>query len=284
MWSKVAVLMPVTPISEDTAIQPATEPGHSTIPRNYRIYRVLSHQWQRMLAAMRLTLPILLPVMVGAAVAQTADRSAAPSNPSTTAPAARTDSYSVQNGELVVAPGLRIPNGNVPWALDTVDGKQVLVPIHHTPLTGTATSGTLEGPTSHTPLHSATPAFFIHTSDRTENSGDSGRGTPTGWALLSAPVADSHRTVARPRFTDVNSATVCTAPVICTTAESLPDGWLRVTPQAPLTPGEYALLPIQKTLTPGNTLAYDFTVDGGQGAARDTVAPGQNLDTRKKKR
>ncbi|MEG9434419.1 hypothetical protein [Terriglobus sp. ADX1] len=273
--------MPAIPISEDTAIHPAIEQRHATIPPGRHIYLALR---QRMLAAMRLTLPILLPMLVGSAVAQTADRSAAPSNPATTAPAARTGAYSVQNGELVVAPGLRIPNGNVPWALDTVDGKQVLVPIHHTSLTGTATSGTLDGPTSHTPLHSATPSFFIHTSDRTENTGDSGRGTPTGWALLSAPVTDSHRTVARPRFTDVNSATVCTAPVICTTAESLPDGWIRVTPQAPLTPGEYALLPVQKTPTPGNTLAYDFTVDGGQPAARDTVAPGQNLDTRKKKR
>ena len=283
MWSKVAVLMPVTPISEDTAIQPATEPRHSTIRHNYRLHRVPPSRWQRMLAAMRLALTILLPVLAGSAAAQTADRSAAPSNPATTAPAARADAYSVQNGELVVAPGLRIPNGNVPWALDTVDGKQVLVPIHHTQLTGTATSGTLDGPTSHTPLHSATPSFFIHTSDRTENTGDSGRGTPTGWALLSAPVTDSHRTVVRPRFTDVNSATVCTAPVICTTAESLPDGWLRVTPQAPLTSGEYALLPIQQK-PPATTLAYDFTVDGGQGAARDTVAPGQNLDSRKKKR
>ncbi|WP_156784966.1 hypothetical protein [Terriglobus roseus] len=274
----MAVLMPVTPISEDTAIRATIHPKHTIIPRG------LPYLEQRMLSAMRLSLTILMPMLVSSAVAQTADRSAAPSSPATTAPAARTGVYSVQNGELVVAPGLRIPNGNVPWALDTVDGKQVLVPIHHTPLAGTATNGTLDGPTSHTPLHSSTPAFFVHTSDRTENAGDSGRGTPTGWALLSAPVTDSHRTVARPKFTDVNSATVCTAPVICTTAESLPDGWLRVTPQAPLTPGEYALLPIQKTLTPGNTLAYDFTVDGGQGAARDTVAPGQNLDTRKKKR
>jgi hypothetical protein len=273
--------MPATPISEDTAIRPAIHQKHTMIRRSHHMYLALR---QRMLSAMRINLTILLPVLAGSAMAQTADRSAAPPNPATTAPAARAGAYSVQNGELVVAPGLRIPNGNVPWVLDTVNGKQVLVPIHHTPLTGTASSDTLEGPTSHTPLHSSTPAFFVHTSDRTENSGDSGRGTPTGWALLSAPVTDSHRTVIRPRFTDVTSATVCTAPVICTTAESLPDGWLRITPQAPLTPGEYALLPVQKTPAPGNTLAYDFTVDGGQSAARDTVAPGQNLDTRKKKR
>src|SRR3978361_1195374 len=81
-------------------------------------------------------------------LAQTADRSAAPP--------AHTGTYSVSNGELIVAPGLRIPNGNVPWALDTVAGKQVLVPIHHAQLTasGSTAPGTLQGAASHTPLHS----------------------------------------------------------------------------------------------------------------------------------
>lgn len=236
-----------------------------------------------MLSAMRLPLAILMMTTLSA-TAQTADRTAAPSPPATTAPAARPGSYTLQNGELIVAPGLRIPNGNVPWALDMVDGKQTLVPIHHTPLEG-ATTGTLDAAGPHTPLHSASPTFFIHANDRTENTGDSGRGTPTGWALLPVTVTDGVRTVERPRFADVASATVCTAPVICTAAESLPDGWLRITVKAPLTVGEYALLPIQRPpATPTSTLAYDFTIDTAQPTARDAVSPGQNLDTKKKKK
>lgn len=239
-----------------------------------------------MLSAMRLPLAILCSTLTATiAMAQTADRSASPPVPATNAPAAHPGSYSIQNGELVVAPGLRIPNGNVPWALDMVDGKQTLVPIHHTALEGTATMGTLDGATSHTPLHTSSPAFFVHSSDRTENSGDSGRGTPTGWALLPATVTGSNRTVERPRFSDVSSGTVCTAPVLCTTAESLPDGWLRITLKVPLTAGEYALLPIQKPpATPTSTLAYDFTINMDQPTARDAVSPGQNLDTKKKKK
>lgn len=221
--------------------------------------------------------------------AQTADRSAAPPGPATAAPPAHSGTYSISNGELIVAPGLRIPNGNVPWALDTVAGKQVLIPIHHTQLTlpATAASGTLEGVTSHTPLHSTSPVFFVHTSDRTENTGDSGRGTPTGWALLAAQVSGTSRMVARVKFADVTAATVCTAPVLCTQAESLPEGWLRITPRDPLPAGEYVLLPVPRTAT-SSALAYDFSVNADAPAAKDAVAPGQNLDVqntgKKKKR
>ncbi|WP_212733201.1 hypothetical protein [Terriglobus roseus] len=213
--------------------------------------------------------------------AQTADPGAAPPNPSTAAPAARADSYSVQKGELIVAPGLRIPNGNVPWVLDTVDGKQVLVPVHHAAINGSV----IEGVASKTPLHSASPIFFVHTSDRTENTGDSGRGIPTGWALLPITLDGTTRTVTRPKFSEVNGATVCAPPVLCTTAESLAEGWLRILPKTPLTPGEYALLPVQRSAsTTGNLVVYDFTIDGGGPKAKDEVSAGQNLDSTKKKK
>lgn len=58
-----------------------------------------------MLSAMRLPLAILL--MTLPAAAQTADRTATPPNPATAAPTARTGTYSIQNGELIVASTLR---------------------------------------------------------------------------------------------------------------------------------------------------------------------------------
>ena len=240
-----------------------------------------------MLKPMRLPIPLALALLLGVTLccvralsAQTADPAAAPPNAATVAPAARAGSYSVEKGELIVAPGLRIPNGNVPWVLDTVEGKQVLVPVHHAAINGTA----IEGVSSRTPLHSASPVFFVHTSDRTENTGDSGRGIPTGWALLPISLNGGVRTVARPNFSDVNGATVCAAPVLCTTAESLPEGWLRILPKAALTPGEYALLPVQRTASAENLVVYDFSVDGGGPKAKDEVSPGQNLDSNKKKK
>lgn len=210
---------------------------------------------------------------------QTADRSAAPPAPAIATPSAHTGTYSVTNGELIVAPGLRIPNGNVPWALDVVNGKQVLVPVHHAvPSQAAGNSATLEGAASHTALHSSSPIFFVHSSDRTENAGDAGRGNPTGWALLQARVADGLRTVDRVKFSDVSAGTVCSEQVLCTHAESLPEGWLRITPRAPLEPGEYALVPVPHTVTSLSPLVYDFTVSMEHAAPKDAVSPGQNLD------
>lgn len=218
----------------------------------------------------------LLPCVVPA---QTADRSAAPPGPATAAPAAHTGTYSVSNGELIVAPGLRIPNGNVPWALDVIDGKQVLVPVHHAALAQSAgAAGTLEGAASHTALHSASPVFFVHSSDRTENTGDAGRGTPTGWALLAAVSTGSSRTIERVKFSDVSAGTVCSGPVVCTLAETLPEGWLRLTPRSPLPAGEYALVPVPRAATSLSPLAYDFTVGADTATPKDAVVPGQNLD------
>ena len=238
-----------------------------------------------MLVPMRIfLLSAVMVVGCGVSAAQTADRTAAPPVEATAAPPTRVH-YTVQNGQLVVAPGLKIPNGNVPWLLDTVEGKQVLVPIHHAAVTAatTATVGTLEGASSKSPVHAATPAFFIHTSDRTENTGDAGRGMPTGWALVSAKVDGNERSIARAKFADVNSATVCNAPVLCTTAETLPEGWLRIVPREPLLPGEYALLPVPRNASTAIPVVYDFTV-GEQAVAKDAVSPGQNLDAVKHKK
>ncbi|MGI4853210.1 MAG: hypothetical protein ACRYF4_04070 [Janthinobacterium lividum] len=224
-------------------------------------------------------------LLCGALLAQTADRSAAPPAPATTAPVAHSGTYSVVNGELIVAPGLRIPNGNVPWILDVIDGKQVLVPVHHAAFTQTTGgSATLQGAASRTAVHSSSPVFFVHTSDRTENTGDAGRGMPTGWALLQATVTDNARTVDRMKFSDVSAGTVCTGSALCAQAESLPDGWLRITPRAPLEAGEYALVPVPRSATSQSALAYDFTVNTGLAAPKDLVSPGQNLDAVKKKK
>lgn len=219
-----------------------------------------------------------------AAVGQTADRSATPPVPAIAAPAAHSGTYSVSNGELIVAPGLRIPNGNVPWALDVIAGRQVLVPVHHAVsvqqpgLSAAGAQATLEGAASRTALHSTSPVFFVHSSDRTENTGDAGRGTPTGWALLPAKVSGTTRTIDRVKFSDVSGATVCSTTVLCTQAEALPEGWLRITPREPLAPGQYALVPVPRTSTSLSPLVYDFTVDADTAAPKDVVVPGQNLD------
>lgn len=237
------------------------------------------------LSALTMSLCLGLAVACSSS-AQTADRSAAPPSPAVNAPLAHGGTYAVENGELVVAPGLRIPNGNVPWALDVLGSKQVLVPVHHSALKQVGDATSLAGASSHTALHSSAPVFFIHASDRTENNGDSGRGVPTGWALLPVVADGATRTIQRVKFSDVSAATVCAEPVICTQAEALPGGWLRITPRVPLQPGEYALVPVPRAATSLSPLAYDFVVGADAATSKDVVVPGQNLevDPRKKKK
>jgi len=46
-----------------------------------------------------------------------------------------------------------------------------------------------------------------------------------------------------------------------TTIEKLSDGWFKIIPKDPMSPGEYALQPVPKVATPFSTTVFDFTID-----------------------
>lgn len=180
-----------------------------------------------------------------------------------------------------MASGLRVPNGNLPWALDMADDRPALVPVHHSAITeppsvdadATSLTHTLPGAGARTKLRSARPVFFLHTSDRSENTGDAGRGNPTGWAMVAATVTNGSRTLPHVRFAQIHQGTACAAPLVCLQAETLPDGWLRLSPMADLLPGEYALLPVPRQPKPGLVVLYDFAVDPAAMLPKDAVLP-----------
>jgi hypothetical protein len=215
--------------------------------------------------------------------AQTADPTATAPNPVTAAPAAKTGTYSIVQGTLLAAPGLAVPNGNIPWALDTSESIAALVPIHHASITEpanvdadgiAASTHTLVGAHAKTGLRTTTPVIFLHTADRTENTGDAGRGNPTGWALVQATQQGNNRIIPHVRFDQIAQGTACAAPLVCLQAESLPDGWLRLSAASPLLPGDYALVPVPRQPRPGVLIVYDFQVDPNMPLARDAVRAG----------
>ena len=213
--------------------------------------------------------------------AQTADPNATPPSTSS-APVAKAGTYSVSGGNLTAAPGLQVPNGNLPWALDTTsDGKSALIPVHHSAINEPAAvattppaSHTLEGAHARTAIRSATPTFFVHTNDRTENTGDAGRGNPTGWVLVRAEQANGNRLLPHVQFSQIAQGTSCAAPMLCLDAETLPDGWVRLKPREPLPPADYVLMPVQRQPKPGVLVVYDFVENPSAPLARDAVIAG----------
>lgn len=227
--------------------------------------------------------------------AQTADPSATPPSPAS-APAAKAGTYAVTQGDVLAAPGLVVPNGNLPWALDkTSDGKPALVPVHHSAITEpadvasatsnpTAQDHTLDGPRGHSTLRTADPVFYIHANDRTENTGDAGRGNATGWVLVAARIENGKRIIPHVQYSQIAMGTSCAAPMLCLKAETLPDGWLRLTPSASLTPGEYVLVPVQRQPKPGVLVVYDFSEDPNAMLAKDAVIAGGPVTPAKHRR
>ena len=114
----------------------------------------------------------------------------------------------------------------------------------------------------------------MHTNDRTENTGDAGHGNPTGWALELATSGAGGRILPHVRFDQIAQGTACAAPLVCLKAESLPSGWLRLTPNVPLASGEYALVPVPRQSHPGVVVVYDFQVDPAAPLAKDAVHAG----------
>ena len=131
-------------------------------------------------------------------------------------------------------------------------------------------------------MRSPTPVFFIHSNDRTENTGDAGRGNATGWVLVHAEAAGGNRVIPHVQYADIAQGTSCAAPTLCLDAETLPDGWVRLKPRQPLQPGDYVLLPVQRQPKPGVLVVYDFTSDPAAALAKDAIVAGVPATNRRR--
>ena len=191
-----------------------------------------------------------------------------------------------------VAPGLTIPSGSggVPLALDTFRGRQELVPVHHSTVeinnhTGANVAGglavgffykpkmTTELPGLHarTVLHDARPAFFIHVNADPDPGGDSAESNTSVWALVQAQAGKDRRVFAKIQFTQLTGHAKRAEGLVDTETETVPGGWLKITPKSALAPGEYAITPILKVANTFSSVVYDFTLDPGGAEAPDAV-------------
>ncbi|QNI36430.1 hypothetical protein [Edaphobacter albus] len=176
-------------------------------------------------------------------------------------------------------PGVQITNGSYPWAVDTYQGKQQLVPIHHTNVgvnnhKGANVAGSLAGSVFYKPkmtteiagaharvaLHSDRPVFYVHFFEDDDSSGSTD-GIFGPWALVRARGDKDRRVLAQVNFTQLTGNAKRTDSQVDVNIEKLPEGWLKITPKAPLTPGEYALQPVPKVANTFSVVVFDFTID-----------------------
>ena len=201
-------------------------------------------------------------------------------------------SASLRAQSLTVAPGLTISSGALPWALDHFQGQVELVPIHHSTVEvnnhkGANVAGSLAesffykpkmttelaGLQARTVIHDANFSIYFHVEVDPDSSGDSATSNTPTWALVRATLTKDHRVFAKIQFTQLTGNANRVDGVMETTTETLPGGWLKLTPKKALDPGEYAVTPIFKMQNTFSTVVFDFTLDPNGRNVSDAVLP-----------
>lgn len=195
----------------------------------------------------------------------------------------------------VAAPGLQVPGSAVPYALDEFQGKQELVPIHHSTVginrhTGANLAGSLAGSFFYRPkmtteldgqharvaLHSTQPVFYLHAGqDDPDHAGDNADSLISTWAILHLKVDKDHRVVTKITMNSFGAHAKKKNGIVDAKVEKLPDGWLRITPAVPLVPGEYALSAVFNNPNVFTDVVYDFTVDSSAPEAKEAITAKQ---------
>src|SRR5882757_5081300 len=70
-----------------------------------------------------------------------------------------------------------------------------------------------------------------------------------------------HRVLAQVNFTQLTGNSKRNDFQVDTTIEKLSDGWFKIIPKDPMSPGEYALQPVPKVANTFSTTVFDFTID-----------------------
>mgnify|MGYP001556948146 CR=1 FL=1 len=185
-------------------------------------------------------------------------------------------------------PGVHITNGSIPWAVDVYNGKQELVPIHHTNIevnnhNRANVAGSLAGSFFYKPkmtteidgaharvaLHTGKPVFYVHVMD---DAGGDASEVFAHWAIVRAVVKKDRRILAQINFTQLTGHAKRSDSLVDVAIEQLPDGWLKMTPSQPLEDGEYALQPVTKVANTFSTFVFDFTIDPKAPNASDALS------------
>jgi hypothetical protein len=160
-----------------------------------------------------------------------------------------------------VAPGLRLPPEGGVYALDTYLSQPELVPLEQTggevnrhvahnvlraainPVAGAKHTIELAGPSSKLQVHASLPAFYINLDPELEEDESSKPAAELPWdrfRLIRLEIKGDKR-IAGAIKTAIYGKVSHEEQSIAADSVQLGKGWVKITPKAPLEPGEYAL-------------------------------------------
>jgi hypothetical protein len=161
-----------------------------------------------------------------------------------------------------VAPGLRLPSEGGVYILDTYLSEPQLVPLEQSngevnrhvgrnvlraainPVAGTKHTVELAGPSAKVQVHASLPVLYVNLEPEDEQSSTSAQtGGELPWdrfRVVHVQVKGDKRIVGAIK-TAVYGKVTQEQQWIPTTAEQLGEGWVKITPNAPFQPGEYAV-------------------------------------------
>jgi hypothetical protein len=210
-----------------------------------------------------------------------------------------------------VAEGLRLPQEGGVYALDTYLGEPQLLPLDQNtgevnrqrkrnvfraainPISGAKQTIELAGPSSKIQIHASLPTIYINldpmneeqepaSSAQTTEAGKESKATKKPSAELPwnrfhivrvQPKGD-HRIVGQIK-TAVYGKVTQEQDTVATTDEQLGEGWIKITPKAPLEPGEYALAEMLGTQGM-NSYVWDFGIHHYAPANLAVIRPEHN--------
>jgi hypothetical protein len=192
-----------------------------------------------------------------------------------------------------VAPGLRLPEEGGVYALDTYLTQPQLLPLDQTggeinrqtgrnvlhgvinPVGGSKRTIELPGPRSNVQVHAALPSFYINL-DAGEDQEDKSK-KPVAelpwdrFRVVRAQVKGDRRIVGAIKIAVYGKASQ-EEDIVPADAEQLAQGWIKLTPKAPLPPGEYALAELLGKQGM-NSYVWDFGVHADAPANMSVIKP-----------
>ena len=196
-----------------------------------------------------------------------------------------------------VAPGLRLPSEGGVYALDIYLSEPQLLPLDQStgqinknvkrnvlraainPVSGSKSLIELAGSKAKIQIHAQLPAFYINLDANAEEettTSSAKSGAELSWdrfRIVRAQVKGDKRIVGAVK-TAVYGKASSEAAVVVSNAEQLGEGWVKVTPKEPLTPGEYALAEMLGKQGM-NSYVWDFGVHSDAPANLAVIRPEQ---------